>query len=66
MEKEQVKEALRVLDEAVVDDDFKKWIEDHYGELNERYDAYVEGCMFRGYKPEGFFLWALREFLEKR
>ena len=65
MDKERVREALKVIDEALDSDEFNEWLEKNIDELEYLYEGYANGCVEDMEAPEDFYLWALRKYVDK-
>jgi len=60
LNKEKIKKALEVVEDALIDKDFQEWIKENEEELNHSYDFYRRNSCEAGVD---FYMWCLWQYL---
>lgn len=58
-----VKRAIEIIDDALEDPDFQKWIDKNRDSLEYEYDEYVSACHESFEEPDSFYMFALWRYL---
>jgi len=59
LDKQKVKEALQLIENALNDEEFLVWVRENEEDLDNEYETYKLNCYETGEEPDDFYTWAL-------
>jgi len=65
MDKQKVKEAMKLIEKAKTDDEFLDWLKERKEELDADYEVYKDLCYDSGEEPDDFYTWALWQYVNE-
>jgi len=65
MDKQKVKEAMKLIEKAKTDGEFLDWLKERKEELDADYEVYKDLCYDSGEEPDDFYTWALWQYVNE-